>query len=194
MKEADVAALLGRSLTSIETTNFNLYMRIANQTLESLVCTSLCDQDDPKVYDIREGYRTVFIDIFTDLDEVKVDGKVIESSEYSLRQWDKRNASWYNSIVFKDRFDNCDKEVEVSGTWGFDKMPADLKSVLAGLFDLIGKKSSFDATVQSKQVEDFRITLRADVDLNATFQTLYGDTISKYSQCDIPNIQHGRVC
>lgn len=195
MKATRVSALLKRPLTSIETENFDLYMRIANQTLESLVCTSLCDQEDPKVYDVRVGYRTLFTDIFTDIEEVRdKDGVLIEPSEYSVRQWDKRNASWYNSIVFKSRFDECDEEVSVSASWGFDTMPSDLQLVLAGLFDMVGRKKLSEANVQSKQVEDFKITLRADVDLDTTFKTMYGDTIAKYSQCEIANVQHGSVC
>lgn len=194
MDEAKVAALLGRSLTSNETTNFKLYLKIANQSLESMVCTSLCDQSDPKIYDVREGYRTLFTDIFTDIDEVKIDGELVDPSKYSVRQWDKRNADWYNSVVFTTRFGECDREVSVSASWGFSSMPADLQLVIAGLFDLITKKNKIDSSIQSKQVEDFKITLRSDVDLDAEFQTKYGDTLAKYSQCDIPNVQHGRVC
>jgi hypothetical protein len=194
MKQDKMSALLGRPLAANETANYKLYLDIANDSLESMICTSLCDQNDPKVYDVREGYSTVFTDIFIDIDEVKLDGKVVDSSEYSLRQWDKRNASWYNSLVFNYRFNECDKEVEVSATWGFESMPSDLQLVLAGLFDLVTKKNKQNSSVQSKQVEDFRITFRADVDLDSDFQTKYGGTLAKYSICDIPNVQHGRVC
>jgi len=194
MDETKMSALLGRPLTTVETTNFKLYLDIARETLQSLICTALCDQDDPKVYDLREGYSTVFTDIFTELDEVKMDGVVVDSSKYSVRQWNKRSASWYNSIVFADRFTECDNEVEVSAVWGFEKMPSDLQLVLAGLFDLITRKNKFDPAIQSKRVEDFQITLRSGVDMDAEFQSMYGSTLAKYSICDIPNVQHGRVC
>jgi hypothetical protein len=193
MKAAQLSALLGRPLTSVETDNLTLYVKIATETLEDMLCTSLCDQDDPKLYDVREGYSTVFTDIFTDIDEVKIDGDVIASSDYSVRQWDKRNARWYNSIVFDRRLTSRDKEVEVSASWGFSPMPSDLQAVLAGLFDLITKKNKLDPSVQSKQVEDFRVTLRADVDLDVEFYKKYGTTLRKYSMCDIGQIRHGKV-
>lgn len=194
MNKAKLAALLGRPLTPNEDANFSLYLNIATKSLEDLLCTTICDDSDPRVYDVREGYSTLFTDIFTDITEVKLDGTVIESSKYSVRQWDRRNGNWYNSIVFDSQFTSDDSEVEVSGSWGFSTMPSDLQAVLAGLFDLITKKNKLDPTVASKQVEDFRISLNTDVDLDTDFQSKYAHTLSKYSMCDIPNLQHGRVC
>lgn len=194
MDKLTIAVLLQRPLTPIEDTNFNTYIKIAKENLSTLICTDLCSDGSNKIYDARKGYRTVFTDVFNALDEVKIDGKTVESSEYSVRQWDKRNGSWCNSIVFKDRFCESEQEVEVSASWGFEKMPTDLQLVLAGLFDLISKKNTVDASIQSKQVEDFRITFRADVDLNESFTTKYAGTIAKYSMCSILDVQHGSVC
>lgn len=195
MKEAQISALLGRPLTDVETTNFKLYLKIANEALESLTCMSFCDQSDPKTFDTRKGYSTLYTDIFTEINEVKINGTVIDSSKYSKRQWGKRNGSWYNAIVFDTRFDDCQKEVEVSAVWGFNNgIPADLQSVLAGLFDLIGRKNKIDPTIQNKKVEDFSITFRADVDLDEEFDRKYSSVLTKYSMCDIPNVQHGEVC
>jgi hypothetical protein len=194
MDETKMAALLGRPLTSIETTNFSLYLKIARETLDDLLCMTLCDDGDSKTYDVREGYRTLFTDIFTEVTEVKKDGDIVDPSKYSVRQWDKRNGSWYNSIVFDTMFTGCDEEVEVTADWGFNSMPVDLQAVLAGLFGLITKKSSLDTSITSKQVEDFRIAFRTDVDIDTEFEDKYAKTINKYSICDIPNVQHGEVC
>lgn len=191
MDQAKISALLGRPLTSIESSNFDLYIKLARESLEEMLCTALCDSEDPKFYDSRSGYSTLFTDIFTEIDEVKIDGTVIESSEYSPRQWDRRSGKWFNSIVFDDKLRG--KEVEVSATWGFSPMPVDLQSVLAGLFDLITKKNKFDGTIQSKQVEDFRITFNTGADLSQEFADKYRSVIQKYSQCSIGNIQHGKV-
>lgn len=194
MTKEKLAALLGRPLTSIEDANFKLYLNISTKSLEDLLCTTLCDDEDPRVYDVREGYRTLFTDIFTEVTEVKIDGTVIDPSKYSVRQWDKRSGSWYNSIVFDTAFTECNDEVEVSGTWGFTSVPSDLLAVLAGLFGLITKKNNLDPTIASKQVEDFRISFRGEVDLDTDFQSKYSHTLSKYSMCDIPDLQHGKVC
>lgn len=190
MKEATIAALLGRTLTPIETTNFKTYLNIARESLDQLLCTSLCDESDPRAYEAREGYSTVFTDIFTDVDEVKLNGTV--TTDYSVRQWDRRNANWYNSIVFEHRL--CeDDEIEVSASWGFTKMPSDLQLVLAQLFGLITKNNKFDPTISSKQVEDFRVTVNTDVDLDDEFYKTYGRTIQKYSLCNKMGIIQGKT-
>lgn len=196
MTKEQLIALLGRPLTPVEDANFELYLDIAMQQLEQSICTSLTETsgDEPVVYDVREGYRTLFTDIFTEVTEVKMDGAVIDSSKYSVRQWDKRNGSWYNSIVFDRVFTSCDNEVEVTAEWGFSSIPLDLQAVLAGLFGLITKKNNLDPSIASKQVEDFRIAFRDGVDLDTDFQSKYAHTLSKYSLCDIPDLQHGKVC
>lgn len=196
MDAAKLAILLGRPLTPIEIANVELYLEIANDALESLICTPIAKADDEtRVFDIRENYRTAFIDIFRSVSEVKVDGTVIDPSDYSLRQWNKRTATWYNSLVFDERFDCEDHEIEVTGDFGFDDtaIPADLQVVLAGLFDLITKKNKFDATISRKDVEDFSVTFKGDIDLDTAFYDKYASTIRKYALCDIPNVQHGKT-
>src|SRR5690606_38022381 len=98
MDEQTISELLGRPLTSIETANFDLYIDIAMQNLEDMLCTPLEDVSETRIFDTREGYKTAFTDIFWSVSEVKLDDNVI--TDYSLRQWDKRNATWYNSLVF----------------------------------------------------------------------------------------------
>jgi len=195
MSQSELEALLGRSLTPAEVTNLDLYLNIATENLEQLLCMVLTEtsgEDDARLYDAREGYSTLFVDIFTELNEVQIDGDIIPSDKYSVRQWDRRNGTWYNSIVFSERF-SSDKEVQVSANWGFATMPVDLQSVLAGLFDLVTKKSKLDPSVTQKQVEDFRIHLNADVDLDTEFYKKYAKTISKYSLCEIGNVKNGEV-
>lgn len=201
MNQAKLEALLGRPLTSVEVTNLDLYLEIANDTLESLLCTSIRPATEERTFSLREGYRTAFVDIFTELTEVKVDGVVQDPSSYSVRQWDKRNAAWYNSLVLADRITNANDEITVNATWGFVDdpvedyaVPADLQVILAGLFDLITKKSKLNPTVSSKQTEDFRISFNVDVDLDDEFYTKYSKTIDKYSLCDIGYVRHGEVC
>lgn len=200
MDKQELSALLGRPLTTIEDTNFDLYLNIATESLESFICTSLDEVTETRIFDLREGYSTAFVDIFWNVTEVKIDGVVKAESDYSVRQWNKRTGSWYNSLVFDTRFGECDNEIEVTADWGFEpnssasSIPYDLQSVLAGLFAQITKKNKFDGSIASKQVEDFRISFKTDVDLDDEFYTLYAKTISKYSLCDIPYVLHGRIC
>lgn len=190
MDKSLVSSLLGRSLTVTENTNFKLYLNIAKESLDDILCTNLCDDSDTRIFDANEGYSTVWVDIFTEVSEVKINGNVVDN--YTVRQNDRRNGSWYNSLVFNCRF-SCDEEVEVTADFGFDTMPNDLQAVWAGLFDLVTKKNRFDGTIQSKQVEDFRITFNTDTDLDAEFYKNYGATIDKYSNCNKQGLRHGRV-
>lgn len=199
MKQPQLEAFLGRPLTPTEVSNLTLYLKLAKSSLEEMLCTTLCDVDDPKFYDARDGYRTLFTDIFTDIEEVKVDGEVIDPSEYSPRQWNKRNGSWFNSIVFNNPFKSCDKEVEVSATWGFTSMPADLLLMQARLFDLLTKQNKLDREINSKKVEDFTVTFNhSSITMSDTlmqsFQKDNASTVAKYSMCDIGDIKHGEVC
>jgi hypothetical protein len=194
MDKEQMSALLGRPLTPVEDANYKTYLKIARESLDSLLCMRLCDDEETKYYDVREGYSTVFTDVFTEVEEVKLDGKVVSSDNYSVRQWDRRNGSWYNAIVFDCRFSERDKEVEVTADWGFYSMPADLQAVLAGLFSQVTKKNTYDGTIASKQVEDYRISFRADADLDTDFMQKYGDTLAKYSICKVGYVKHGRKC
>lgn len=190
MNETQMVALLQRPLSPYEVTNFKTYLKIARESLDDLLCTNLCDDSDNRIFEAREGYSTVFTDIFTDVDEVKLNDEVV--TDYTIRQWDRRIGSWYNSIVFDHKLCGSD-EVEVSASWGFSQMPSDLQLVLAQLFGLITKKNKFDGIVSSKQTEDFRISFNSDVDLDDEFYLKYNKTIAKYSLCSIGNIQHGKT-
>lgn len=190
MDKQQMSALLGRSLTPVEDTNFDMYLEIAEANLETLICTPVTEVTETRYFSTREGYSTVFVDVFTDIFSVKIDGESVD--DYTKYQWDRRNGKWFNSLVFDNRFSEA-KEIEVEANWGFCDYPADLQSVLAGLFGQISKKNKHDGTIASKQVEDFRISFNADVDLDADFYKTYGSIISKYSLCDIPEVQSGKV-
>lgn len=188
MNKSDISALLGRPLTTIEDTNFSLYLDIAKQNLGQMLCMELCGEDDPRVYEARDGYRTVFVDIFTDVHGVKLNGDVVTT--FVKQQWDRKSGTWFNSLVFEDKLEK-DDEVEVSASWGFDKYPTDLKVLLSELFSMITKKNKFDVTIASKQVEDFRISFNTTADLDESLIAKYKYTINKYSLCNISEVHNG---
>lgn len=197
MNEAQVAALLGRPLTTTENTNFDLYLEIAKESLEELLCISLdVNPDgsgepelDTQTFDVRDGYSTVFTGIFTELTEVKVDGTV--TTDYYPAFWDKRSNAYYNSIVL----DDCNaSEVEITGYWGFDSIPADLQLLWAQMFANVSKKyKAGNSNVKSKQVEDFRISY-GDLTDDETFLNDNKRAIQKYSLCNVGYVIHGSTC
>lgn len=197
MTQADIEALLGRSLTEREFNNFDLYLEIAEESLEELLCMSLNilpdDSGEPEeetlTYDVREGYSTVFTDIFTEVTEVKVDGTV--TTDFYPAFWDKKSSSFYNSIVLSTR--NA-KEVEITGTWGFSELPKDLKLLMAQLFANVSKKYTAGAgNVKSKKVEDFSVTYGELTD-DEVFLNANSRIIQKYSMCNIGYVLHGKTC
>lgn len=194
MDQAKLQSLLGRSLTATEVTNLDLYLNIAEDTLEDLLCMSICRKSEARTFGTRDGYRTVFVDPFTDIDEIQdADGNVIDETEYTFKQWNRSNKSWYNSIVF-----NCERDGEnlvISGSWGFGKcLPNDLQLLQARAFDQISKSNNSSGLVESKQVEDFRISYRTDVTQQDQFYADNALIINRYSQCNIGDIQHGDIC
>lgn len=198
MSQSELEALLGRSLTPREVANRELYLEIAKESLEELLCISLDSQDDTsgsgdeeytQTFDIREGYSTVFTDIFTELTEVKVDGKV--TTDYHVAFWDKRSNAYYNSIVL-DGIKGS--EAEITGFWGFDTIPKDLQLLWAQAFANVSKTYNAGAgNVKSKQVEDFRVTY-GELSDDDVFLDANKRTISKYSMCNIGYVLHGNVC
>lgn len=196
MDQEELEALLGRSLTSREVTNLDLYLEIAQESLEELLCISL-DVDDSsgepeeetRTFDIREGYSTVFTGIFTELSGVKVDGNA--TTNYHTAFWDKRSNPYYNSIVLDEVGGT---EAEITGLWGFTEVPSDLKLLWAQLFANVSKKyMAGNRNVKRKKVRNFDITF-GDLTDDQAFLDENQRTISKYSLCNIGYVLHGEVC
>lgn len=191
MTQDELQALLGRPLSSFESANRKLYLDIARESLEELLCTEISCRNtvEARTFGVREGYRTVFTGVFTEVEEVKVDGTA--TTDYHPAFWDKRSNAFYNSIVLKEHDGST---VEITATWGFDSLPNDLKQLWAQLFANVAKKyKAGSANVKSKQVEDFRISY-GDLTDDELFINANSRIIQKYRLCDIGFVMHGDVC
>lgn len=185
LTKEQISKLLNRSLTLAETNNFSLYIKIATEQLASLICMDLTSDSGTRAYSVRSGYRTIFTSPFTGTPTVTVDGS--SAGEYSVRQFDNLNGTWYNSIVFKKHLDRTAEQVEVTADWGFDCLPVDLQSLLAELFDDV--TNHIDMRVKSKQIEDFSVTYNDMSNFDA-IKTKHSTVISKYSVCN-GLVRHG---
>ena len=187
MTKEQISALLGRPLSSVEDTNFSLYLDIAFNAVSSMLCADIESKFDTQSFVPRKGYRTLNVPIFTEIDSVKLDGT--STTSYEVRQGSSLNGEWFNSIVF-DQPLFCQR-VEVEADWGFYSLPTDLKMLVAQQFGMI--KDQLDADiVKSKGVEDFSITLKETTKTKA-FAEKYAATIAKYSSCNAGNVQHGNA-
>lgn len=187
-----LSKLLNRPLTTEEVSNFDLYLEIATKRLEELLCTNLCIKEATQNYRVREGYRTIYTDVFTGSAVVTIDGDVVDTADYSVRQFDDLNGKWFNSIVFKKFLDRDIEEVTVEAAWGFGTLPNDLGLLLAKLFALNSTAQTTDERVRSKKIEDYSITLN-DNSLFDQFVSDNQDVIHKYSICMQGEVQNGTI-
>jgi Zn/Cd-binding protein ZinT len=196
LDETEVSSLLGRALSAYETDNFDLYLNIATVRLEELLCVDLTVLAEERTYMSRDGYRTVYVDPFVDIASVKIGGNTVSEDDYTIKQNDSFNGTWYNIIEF-DSVRRGQKLV-INGTWGFNPVPDDLQLLLASIFDQITSQNKLDRQVNSKKIEDYTITFnRSSITMADTlWQSLvkdFGDVISKYEQCNQGVIRNGRV-
>ena len=187
LDQTQVAALLGRPLTATESTNFNQYIEIAEKRLSNLLCFSLTPSETPeaRVYDTRDGYRTAYVDPFTSVTAVKT-GDTVRTGDWIKKQNDSYQGDWYNVIEFDERLHG--ERIEVTATWGFTELPADLGPLLAGLFGL-NEKALSSQGVKRKEIEDYRVEYDGTSDMDNLLDSQAG-TIAKYAQCERA-VQHG---
>lgn len=195
LDEAQMAVLLGRSLTATETANFSKYLDIATEHLEELTCSEIAKvaedaEPSERTFGTRDGYRTVWVDPFSSLTSVTINGNEVDVNDYTKKQNDNFNGSWYNIIEFSRR--RCGELIVVNAVWGFATVPADLEMLLAQLFNQVSVDQKTDGQVKSKKIEDFSVTYKDSATLQ---EVLNGNaaTLQKYSQCNQGVIRHGRI-
>lgn len=188
MEIGQVEKLLGRSLTSIEATNFDLNIKIAIERLQKLLCFRLSDTDGERIYPARYGYRTQYIDPCTSIESVKIDGVI--TTDYVLRFQDSYNSEFYNCIEFTKAL--AGDLITVDADWGFDTIPEDLQLLLARLFAQCSLEQTTDNAVKSKSIEDYSVTYK-DAPTFDEFVSANSEIIAKYSQCNIGMVRHGNV-
>lgn len=185
MKQSTIEAYLGRPLTSLESTNISLYLKIAQERLEDLTCLNLETVTEDRTFSVRKGYVTVFTDLFTTVNSVEINAQAF--TDYTPMQWNRQNANWFNSIVLT----TCYDEVIINADWGI--CSPELQLLQARLFGLISTENSSEGNVKSKKVEDFSVTFND----NTAYQQFLIDNeslINKFSICGIGEVQHGDVC
>lgn len=185
LSQSQIAKLLGRPLTTLEKDNFSTYLDIALSEASTMLCFDLKDRaPGARTYDTRNGYRTVFIDPFTNITSVTIDEATITT--FIKKQNDSYRGDWFNSLEFDDKL-NGDR-ITVTASWGFDSLPTDLSALIAGLFG-VASQDMLDRTVKSKRIEDFQVQYSEE-----SFRDMvvgkHVATIMKYSQCE-KAIEHG---
>lgn len=155
----------------------------AKLLVEGLLCLDLSQDSGERTFTPREGMRTVFTGIFSNVNSVTVNGQAVD---YYPAFFNKRNGDYFNSIVF-DCPPNAD--VVVDADWGFDTIPADLQRLIDNAEKVVSKAYSVKE-VKSKKIEDVYVTY-SDLSDDENFMKSNMVTIQKYSMCHIPYVLHG---
>jgi hypothetical protein len=160
----------------------------ARQMVEALLCLDLTPATaQARTFKAREGMRTVFTGLFSNVSSVTVNGKAV--TNYYPAFFDKRNGTLFNSLVFTEPV--CG-EVVVTGDWSATTLPADLQRLVDNALAVVNQTYS-TKEVKSKRVEDFQITY-SDLSDDEVFLKQNAVTINKYSMCHIDYILHGDTC
>jgi hypothetical protein len=189
INQQQLVKLLGRDLTQTEIDNFNLYMGMALSSVSGLLCIDLCDEGGTRTYRSRDGYRELWIDPFSNVNTVSIDG--VETTDYATKQNNSYNGEWYNVLEFDEKLDGS--LVTVDASWGFsDCMPSDLQTLVAKMFDYNSSTQGVNQNVKSKKIEDYSVTYK-DSDPLQDFLEANRMLVNKYGQCNLSEVSHGTI-
>lgn len=190
MRQEQIEKILGRTLTSDEQKSFEAHIKIAIEKLERLLCFRFCGESGERLYPVRFGFRSQYLDPFSSVLSVKLDGKEIK--EFTLRFNESYNSSIFNCLEFKQALDG--EILTVEADWGFENMPLNLQVLVAKMFELNIKESELGSSnIKSKRIEDFSVTYK-DSSLLDEFIENNRETIDYYSLCTVGNtIRSGDV-
>lgn len=158
-------------------------MDTGTSVIQQLTCLYLKVETTARVYDVRDGFSTVFTDLFENVTSVTVNGVAVT---YTPMFWSNRNATTFNSIVLDNWYGVT--EVTVTADW---VIPNDLVNLILKLNDTITNSTS--GRVTSKKIEDFSITLNGNTDVDQ-FVLDNRAILDRYSICGVSNVRSGDVC
>lgn len=184
-----ISSLLGRELTSNESANFEQNLEIVENKLKQVLCLNLSCGNYTRQFRTRDGFRTLYVDPFTSIKEVKVDGVVTD--DYVTTFNGEFNSCFYDGIEF-DEVMKDDKIVTVKANWGIQKYPYDLLNFIARLFAIVSDTDSQtiadNSNIKTKSIDGFSVTYKGESRL-ATFYQEQADVISKYGHCSLACIK-----
>lgn len=190
LTKTQVEGWLGRSLTDTENAGFDKYLALAVDKFEQLTCSTLKKVTETRIFDSRDGFRSLFVGLFTTLSEVKVDGVIV--TNFSPAQGDKRGSlTWYNAVLSDNKM-VAGQNIAITANWGFETLPDDVAMTVAQLFALVSSGSE-EYRIKSKKIEDFSITYTDTETAFNAFISDFGGILNKYSVCGVGEVRHGRV-
>lgn len=192
LSQADVEAILGRSLTNAEKSTLTTTTEQALQDAQDLLGIDWKTLGE-RTYFGSEGYRTLFTDPYSILTSVTVNGATITDYRTAFDDW--LNTPSFNSIIFAYPLEDND-EVVVAAEWGFgSELPYDIKRLAVALWQngTAPQTNPTSQKVKSKSNLDFSVTYDTSKTALETILVDYGNVIEKYSMRIRGDIGHGRI-
>lgn len=184
LTEQQVESYLQRSLTSFESDNFNNLLRIAISKLEALICSKVGYIEEERTFQGRDGMRSVFIGLCSEVKSVKVNSNSVDFATYL-----GDNASQLCDNIVLNKPTRHTDVITVHGGFGLKVIPEELAQVISELFavKLVGGDK-----ITSKKVEDFSITYDKTSELDRIIEN-YKSVLDKYSQCSQITLRSGEI-
>ena len=118
-----MAALLGRSLSTVENTNYDLYLDIAEMRLEDLLCTSELPESIPA--DLQLLIARCFATIASEqkaFSELGVSNKKVEDFSISFEAEAKAPMTLFveQNLSIIDKYSECQASIRAGGGCGCD--------------------------------------------------------------------------
>lgn len=184
LTEQQVESYLQRSLTSFESGNFNNLLRIAISKLEALICSKVGYIEEERTFQGRDGMRSVFIGLCSEIKSVKVNSSPVDFATYL-----GDNASQLCDNIVLNKPTKHTDVITVRAGFGLKVIPEELAQVISELFavKLVGGDK-----ITSKKVEDFSITYDKTSELDRIIES-YKSILDKYSQCSQITLRSGEI-
>ncbi len=184
LTEQQVESYLQRSLTSFESGNFNNLLRIAISKLEALICSKVGYIEEERTFQGRDGMRSVFIGLCSEVKSVKVNSNSVDFATYL----GDSASQICDNIVLNKPTKHTDV-ITVHGGFGLKVIPEELAQVISELFAV---KLAGGDKITSKKVEDFSITYDKTSELDRIIES-YKSILDKYSQCSQITLRSGEI-
>lgn len=184
LTKEQVEGYLRRSLTPFESDNFDNLLRIAISKLEALICSKVGYIEEERTFQGRDGMRSVFIGLCSEIQSVKVNSNSVDFATYL-----GDNASQLCDNIVLNKPTKHTDVITVYAGFGLKVIPEELAQVISELFAV---KLAGDDKITSKKVEDFSITYDKTSETDRIIES-YKSILDKYSQCSQITLRSGEI-
>lgn len=164
-----IEAILKRSLTEQEEEIIDDLVNATSAFIRRFTGRNWdCDEESTRYYDGTKSYE-LFVDDFTDIEEVKIDGEVQDLDDlifYPL------NTPYHNSIYHKGaKWAKGHANIEITANWSSGELPYDVALVASNVVVSYLRKASIDGNLKKESIEGYSYELRSASEIDGDIQS-----------------------